>query len=98
MKNVKLSAADKKIRDYSKFRWIMKASWKKLTRGEKVARVIVKTVKFAVIIAAVTAIASVVIGAVIGILVAAGIAGAIAGGFRNASRTGTNRFYGNYKW
>lgn len=98
MKNVRLNAADKKVKANGRFRWIMKASWNKLSRGEKVARVVLKTAKYAAIVAAVVAIGSIIIGAVIGILVAIGIVGAVAGGFENASRTNTGRFYGHYKW
>lgn len=98
MRRTNLNTVDRKIREQSKFRWIMKGSWRKLTRGEKVARVIIKTVRFGLITAAVVTIASIVIGAVLGILVAVGIAGAITGGFTNASRAGTGRLYGHYKW
>lgn len=98
MKRRNLNTVDKKVRTQSKFRWIMKGSWAKLTRGEKVARVVVKTMKFGLTAAIVIAIGSVVVGLVIGILVAMGIAGAIAGGFQNASRTNTGRLYGHYKW
>lgn len=98
MKRRNLNTVDKKVRTQSKFRWIMKGSWAKLTRGEKVARVAVKTMKFGLTAAIVIAIGSVVIGLVLGILVAMGIAGAITGGFQNASRTNTGRLYGHYKW
>lgn len=98
MKNAKLNVADKKVRENGRFRWIMKASWNKLSRSEKVARVVLKTAKLAVITVAVVAIGSIIVGAVIGILVAIGIVGAIAGGFENASRTNTGRFYGHYRW
>lgn len=98
MERVKMNTADRRIKEQNKFRWIMKGNWKKLTRGEKVARVIIKMFHYGLITTGVIAIGSVVIGAVIGIAVAIGIVGAIAGGFGNASRANTNRFYGNYKW
>lgn len=94
----KLNAVDQKVRANGRLRWIMKASWGKLSRGEKAARVILKTLKYAAITAAVVAIGSIIVGIILGILVAIGIVGAIAGGFQNASRAGTGRLYGHYKW
>lgn len=82
-----------------KLRRIMNVRWRNLTAGEKVARVILKTLKYALIAAVVVAIGAVVLGVGLGILVAFGISSAFVGGFRNASRTGTQRFYGHYnKW
>ncbi|MBD5137038.1 MAG: hypothetical protein HDT39_13955 [Lachnospiraceae bacterium] len=98
MKNVKLNTVDKTIKEQSKIKWIMNGSWRKLTRGEKVARVVLKTLRFALITAVVVTVTSLVIGTVLGVLVAIGIASAITDGFKNASRANTNRLYGHYKW
>jgi len=99
MKKVKMNIADRKIREQSKMKWIMKGSWGKLTSGEKAARVALKVLRYALIAVTVAAIGTVVAGVVLGIAVAIGISGAFIGGFRNASRTNTNRFYGHYdKW
>lgn len=98
MTNTKMNAVDKKIKEQSELKWIMNASWRKLTRAEKVARVALKTLRFVVIAAVVAVIACVVIGTIFGIVVAMGIISAITGGFECASRTNTNRLYGMYKW
>lgn len=95
---VKLNALDEKIRQQHHLQYIMNISWRKLTRGEKVARVALKTLRFALVAGVVVLVGSLVLGVALGVMVAFGIAGAFADGFRNASRTGTQRFYGHYKW
>ena len=98
MTNTKLNAVDKRIREANKIKWIMNARWGKLTTGEKVARVTLKLLRFAVIAAVIALVVSVVIGVTLGIVVAIGVSNAIIGGFQNASRTNTNRLYGMYRW
>lgn len=98
MTNIKLNDIDKQIREANKIKWIMNASWRKLTTGEKVARVTLKLLRFAVIAAIIALIVSVVIGVALGIMVAMGVASAISGGFENVSRSNTNRLYGMYRW
>lgn len=98
MTNIKLNDIDRQIRKENKIKWIMNARWGKLTTGEKVARVTLKLLRFAVIAAVIALVVSVVIGVTLGIVVAIGVSNAIIGGFQNASRTNTNRLYGMYRW
>lgn len=73
----------KKIR--AKMRKLKMTRWNKLTRGEKVAKVVLKLVKYAVIAAIIVLGISVVAAVAIGVFAAFAIASAIAGGFENAS-------------
>lgn len=73
------------MKKMSKMKKLKVTSWRNLTLGEKVLKVILTLVKIALIAAV---IGIVIAGAVtigIGILVAFGIATAISGGLRNAS-------------
>ena len=98
MTNIKLNDIDRQIRKENKIKWIMNGRWGKLTTGEKVARVTLKLLRFAVIAAVIALVVSVVIGVALGIMVAMGVASAISGGFENVSRSNTNRLYGMYRW
>lgn len=82
----------------NRFYWIRKGEWSRLTRGEKVGRVALKIVKYALIGGAVAVIAAIVIGSLLGVIIAFAMADAIAGGFKNASRANTGELYGHYKW
>ncbi len=80
-----------------KMRKLKLTPWAKLTRGEKVAKVIITLLKISAIVAIGLALAGVVLAVIAGIAVAFGIASAIAGGFNDASRAYR---YGDrrYKW
>lgn len=74
----------KKLR--AKMRKLKMTRWNKLTRGEKVAKVVLKLVKF-VTIAIIFALGITVVAAVaIGVFAAFAIISAVSGGFDNASR------------
>lgn len=70
----------------AKMRKLKMTRWNKLTRGEKVAKVVLKLVKYAVIAALIVLGVTVAVSVAIGVFAAFAIASAIAGGFENASR------------
>lgn len=70
----------------AKMRKLKMTPWNKLTRGEKVAKAVLKLVKFAVIGALIALGVTVVVGVAIGVFAAFAIVSAISGGFENASR------------
>ncbi len=69
----------------AKIRKIRMMRWSKLTRGEKVAKVIMTLVKWAAIAAVAVVVVGGIIAAAAGVFIAFAIAGAITGGFENAS-------------
>lgn len=71
---------------FAKMRKIKMTPWNRLTRGEKVAKVVMKLVKLAIIAAIAVAVIGVAIAVVAAIAVAFGIISAISGGFTDASR------------
>ena len=70
----------------AKVRKVRMTRWNKLTRGEKVAKVVMTLVKYAVIVAVVVALAGVLAAVVVGAVVALGVMNAVGAGFTNAGR------------
>lgn len=71
---------------FAKMKKVRMTRWSKLTTGEKVMKVIMKLIKWALIAAVVITVVSLVASAFMGVIIAFGIMNAVAGGFRNASR------------
>lgn len=59
--------------------------WKDLTTAERIAKVVLSLIKYAVIIALIVTVAGVVLAIAAGVFVAFAVAGAISGGFTEAS-------------
>lgn len=70
----------------AKMRRIRTTRWNRLTLGEKIAKTVMKLVKWALIIAAVLAVVGVAASIIFAFFVAFGIASAISGGLMDASR------------
>lgn len=70
----------------AKIRRIRRTAWSKLTLGEKVLDVVMRLLKWGVIIALGATVLGIVAVVVFGFIGAFAIAGAIAGGFGDASR------------
>lgn len=71
---------------FAKLRKVRAYKWNMLSSGEKVLKVVMKLVKWALIAAAVVAVFSVVASVVLAVMVALAFASAVGGGFRNASK------------
>ncbi len=71
---------------FAKMRKVRMTRWRKLTSGEKVMKVVMTLVKYAVLAAVVAAVASAVVAVAVGVVVAFGVMNAVAGGLGNASR------------
>lgn len=65
----------------AKIRRLRTTRWAKLTRGERIAKVIFSLLKAAAVIALIVAVVSAAISIALGIMLAMGIASAIGGGF-----------------
>ncbi len=69
-----------------KMRKVRMTRWNKLTSGEKVMKVVMKLVKYALFAAVAALVVSALAAVVVGAVVAFGVMNAVAGGFRDASR------------
>ncbi len=71
---------------FAKMRKVRMSRWNKLSAGEKVLKVVMKLVKWALVAALVVAVAGVAVVAAVGLFVGFAIMNAVSGGFYNASR------------
>lgn len=70
----------------AKLRKVRAYKWNMLSSGEKVLKVIMKLVKWALIVAAVVGIIALVASVWVAAVIGLSIASAVGGGFRNASK------------
>lgn len=70
----------------AKVRKIKMTRWNELTLGEKIADIVMKLVKIAVVAVIAVTVIGVILAVIAGIAIAFGIAAAISGGFADASR------------
>lgn len=70
---------------FAKMKKIRMTRWHKLTRGEKVAKVIMTLIKWALLIVIGLTVAGIIAAVVAGVIVAFGIISAISGGLNDAS-------------
>jgi hypothetical protein len=75
----------------AKMKKVRVTRWDNLTSDEKVMKVVMTLVKFALIIALIVTVGSVVLAVVGGIVIAFAIMSAVAGGFHNAGQAYSSR-------
>jgi hypothetical protein len=82
----------------AKMKKVRVTQWDKLTSGEKILKVIMTLIKFALIIALIVTVGSVILAVVAGVVIAFAIMSAVAGGFHNAGQaySSRDRYYRDY--